>query len=328
MRIIFFGTPDFAIPSAEACHQAAELLAVVSQPDKARGRKQQVSPSPVKQWALDQNIRVFSPRSIKKPLCEDYSTLMDFINEEKPDLFVVTAYGRIFPEELLKLARFGAVNVHASLLPRWRGAAPIQRSIEAGDLKTGVSLQKMVLELDAGDVVSEIKTDIRTGEGAVELSSRLSKMGKELLIPFLKDLKLRQKIDGTPQNSTKVTFAEKIDKEEGNFSSTWKASEFINRTRAFNAWPNVRACVFNAATLLKNPPFVIFLEAQQSEHKDSNVRAGEIVLFEKKCLLKCSDKFAQILKIKIPGKGPIDAFSYFKNLSTNAGHQALRIDNL
>lgn len=328
LRSIFFGTPDFAIPSLISCFENTQLLAVVSQPDKARGRKQLVSPSPVKEKSLELGLPVFTPNSFKNNDDEELKKLLTFISSNNVNLFVVTAFGKILPESFLKLASIGSINVHASLLPKWRGAAPIQRSLEAGDTTTGVCLQKMTKELDAGDVLSEAKIDVRASEGAQILTQKLSNLGGELLGNYLENLSKSQKLDGIQQDTSLVTFAKKIEKSEGEFKSSWNSSELINRMRAFEVWPNVRACVFLENKKLENPSFVILCAAEESSFNKSSVRAGEIVFENKKVFLKCFDKFVELQKVKAPGKGEAPAFVFFQNLLKQSGQQSIKLDNL
>jgi methionyl-tRNA formyltransferase len=315
LRTLFFGTPEFALSSLEALHAHSEVLAVVTQPDRPRGRGQKLSPCEVKAWALEKNLRTFSPSSLRKE-SEEKTALLKFIQAEKPDLFLVTAYGLIFPEEFLKLASLGAFNVHASLLPRWRGAAPIQRALEFGDKKTGIALQKIVKELDAGDVYMSGPVTIEDSDYAPSLTSKLAQVGQAIVQDFFSQ--------GGPsafkpqaQDPALVTYAEKIEKAEGHWQPQWTAMETWRKVRAFSAWPKVSSRL-DAETEIK------LLECRPSPVKLAG-EAGEVVVKDRQCLLICGDQreALEILKIQLPGKSPVSAFDYFQNLKTRAKLRAI-----
>jgi methionyl-tRNA formyltransferase len=319
MKTVFFGTPDFALTSLEACHKHSDLLAVVTQPDRPRGRGQKLSPCPVKALAQEWGIPVFSPPSLRKE-SEELAELSRLLASTPPDLFVVTAYGNLLPQKLLDLPPLGAINVHASLLPRWRGAAPIQRSLEAGDPETGVCLQKMVMELDAGDVLAESRCQVGGAESAIELSARLSQMGGILISEFLKN----PQWSGRAQDPSKVSHAAKIRKEEGHWNPSWSPLETHCKVRAFAAWPQVKARLGTASTELKlletslfaraklkstpQPPSTLLLE-DGHVYLETGVRTCEHVL--------------EILKIQSPGKGPVRAWDYFQNLEAPLSLESL-----
>lgn len=237
---VFFGTPDFALSSLEAALKTTRVLAVITQPDRPRGRGQKLSPCPVKALATAKGIRCFSPASLKKPSPELDELTAWMAQSERPDVLLVTAYGNILPQSILDWPKIAPINVHASLLPRWRGAAPIQRALESGDPITGVSLQKIVFELDAGDILSEGTLLIAPDANAESLSLELSALGGHLLEDYITGLS-GGTINGRPQELTKVTFAKKITKEEGFYSPKWTAHELHNRVRAFSVWPGVKA---------------------------------------------------------------------------------------
>ena len=233
MRSVFFGTPDFSLPSLEVCHSESELLAVISQPDRPRGRGKNLQPCPVKARALEIEKTAFSPVNLKKSN-DEAQELYDHRVSLNPDIFVVIAYGNLLPQRFLDIPKLGAVNIHASLLPKWRGAAPIQRSIENGDSFTGVCLQKMLLKLDAGDVLMEKHCDI-ADRGAIDLTDELSQLGADLLRDFILDIKNSNatELKGEKQSETLVTWAPKIEREEALWSPSWSARETIFRSRAF-----------------------------------------------------------------------------------------------
>jgi len=227
IKTIFFGTPDFSLQSLQACFDKTDLLAIVSKKDKKRGRGQKISSSPCKEFALKHNIPCFTPWTFKKDN-QELRGFNEFVKNNKIDFFIVTAYGKILPQKILNLPTQACLNVHASLLPKYRGAAPIQRSLENGDFETGLSLQKMVFELDAGDVVDEIKTPIDINENSLELTQRLSSLSYNLLTEFFNKYSLDQQMAlfGKKQNAEMVTYAEKISKEEGFYKDNWSAKKY------------------------------------------------------------------------------------------------------
>lgn len=315
---LFFGTPEFALPSAQACLDASELLGVVTQPDRPRGRGQKVSPCPVKEWALKHELPTFSPESLRKE-SEELTRLIDFIQEKEIELFAVTAYGNIIPEDFLKLPKKAAVNVHGSLLPRWRGAAPIQRALEAGDRSSGISLQKMVYELDAGDVLLEREMMLDNEVNAFGLSNRLSELGGSLLKTFLE----KPKFEGLPQDPELVTYAKKIKKEEGYWQAHWSSRKTHNTVRAFVAWPGVKAKWASKdlkllKTRLVEPEDSFFAQAKKATF------AGKLHIFEKRVFLECcpvddtqqdrmSEHYLELLEVQVAGKKAGSAYECFKN---------------
>lgn len=230
MKIVFMGTPDFAVPALEAIHGKHQVLAVYSQPDKPSGRGLDLKPTPVKAKALELGVPVFQPEKLNT--AEELARLQQL----NPDLIVVVAYGKILRKSFLDLPRLGCINIHSSLLPRWRGAAPIQWAILGGDAESGVSIMHLVEELDAGDVLMQAKTPIRLEDTAGTLHDRLAKMGAELILPTLEGLE-KGTLKGQPQDKTKVTYAEKLTKEMETLSPQASAQVLFRRVQALNPWP-------------------------------------------------------------------------------------------
>ncbi|MFT3714127.1 MAG: methionyl-tRNA formyltransferase [Archangium sp.] len=230
MKIVFMGTPLFAVKSLEACLRLGEVVAVVTQPDKPRGRGQEVSFSPVKELALARGLRVEQPLKIRGT---DFASVLKAMNA---DVAVVTAYGKILPQDVLDAPRRGCVNVHASLLPRFRGAAPIQWAIAAGDAKTGVCLMQMDAGMDTGGVIDRAELPILADDTSATLHDKLSVLGGEVL-----ERSLKRYVDGelgvTPQPSEGVVMAPMIKKEDGKLDWSRSAVELERRLRAFTPWP-------------------------------------------------------------------------------------------
>jgi len=231
LRIVFAGTPEFAVPSLRALLDGPHgVLCVFTQPDRPSGRGRRLLPSPVKALALDRGIEVRQPLGLKGDReALDLASL-------RPDLLVVVAYGLLLPPRILAIPRLGCVNVHASLLPRWRGAAPIQRAIEAGDEETGVSIMAMDAGLDKGPVFLSRSVPIGSAETAGSLHDRLAEVGAAALmeaLPGIEDGSLQPR----PQDDSRATYAAKLTKHEAVVDWTLPAETIARRVRAFNPWP-------------------------------------------------------------------------------------------
>jgi methionyl-tRNA formyltransferase len=232
LRIVFAGTPDFAVPGLRALIQLGCVIAgVYTQPDRPAGRGRSVSYSAVKRFALESGLSVFQPESLK---AKEAQLELQNLN---PDLLVVIAYGLILPKAVLKIPRYGCWNVHASLLPRWRGAAPIQRAIEAGDEKTGVCLMQMESGLDTGPVLLCQETLIQSDETSITLHERLACLGAEVLSAGVKKLALEGHLFAQPQSEAGVLYARKIEKGEALLDVSLSAQQLEQKIRAWIPWP-------------------------------------------------------------------------------------------
>ncbi|UYB52909.1 methionyl-tRNA formyltransferase [Xanthomonas sp. AM6] len=235
MKIVFAGTPDFAVPSLRAAAQRHEVVAVYTQPDRPAGRGRGLTPSPVKLEAVARGIPVLQPETLRSP--EALQTLRAL----QPDLMVVVAYGLILPKAVLAIPTHGCWNVHASLLPRWRGAAPIQRAIEAGDSETGVCLMQMEAGLDTGPVLMSQRTPIGDSETGGQLHDRLAALGAQVLADGLGLLRAGIRPVPQPQPEAGVTYAHKLDKAQARLDWQQPAAQLALRVRAFNPWPVTEA---------------------------------------------------------------------------------------
>jgi len=235
MRIIFAGTPDFSVPVLRALLDSRhEVVAVYAQPDRPAGRGRKLKPGPVKQLAEDSGIPVYQPVSLKDAASQQQLAAL------RPDLMVVVAYGLLLPQAVLDMPNLGCVNLHASILPRWRGAAPIQRAILAGDSETGVCLMQMEAGLDSGPVLAEVRTPIATDETGGSLHDRLSQLAADLLAEQLDDL-AGGHLQPVIQDESQVTYAHKLDKGEASIDWQQDAMAIERRVRAFNPWPVAQA---------------------------------------------------------------------------------------
>jgi len=235
LKLVFAGTPEFAVPSLRAALAGGDVLAVLTQPDRPAGRGRQPTPSPVKQAAIEANVPVLQPETLRTPEARA------MLAELKPDLLIVVAYGLILPQAVLDIPRYGAWNVHASLLPRWRGAAPIQRAIEAGDGKTGVCLMQMRKGLDTGPVLLRRETPIGADETAGQLHDRLSELGADVLAEGLALLRENRLPPAEEQDDALAVYAHKLDKAEARLDWNQPAIELARRVRAFSPWPVAEA---------------------------------------------------------------------------------------
>ena len=237
LRIVFAGTPEFAVPCLRAAARCGDIVAVYTQPDRPAGRGRQLTPSPVKVNALAHGWRIEQPENFKS--LDSKRILREF----NADIMVVVAYGLLLPQSVLDIPRNGCWNVHASLLPRWRGAAPIQRAIEAGDSQSGVCLMQMEKGLDTGPVLLSLSTPISVQDTGGSLHDRLSTLGAEVLSDGLKLLRAGMKPVAQVQAQTGVTYAHKLDKQEAKLDWTLAAEVLANKVRAFNPWPVCEAHV-------------------------------------------------------------------------------------
>src|SRR6185437_12783473 len=291
LRLVFAGTPDFAVPGLRACLSAdADVVAVYTQPDRPAGRGRKLGISPIKQAALEARIPVEQPESLKTP--EALARLRHYA----PDLMMVIAYGLILPRKVLAIPRLGCWNVHASLLPRWRGAAPIQRAILAGDAETGVCLMQMEAGLDTGPVLLSESTPIRDDDTGGSLHDRLAEIGAQALAAGLRHVIAGGNLHATPQPETGATYAHKLEKSEAGLDFSRPAIELERKVRAFDPWPVAEAVLAGervrvwAASALPATP----------EHADKS--PGAIVSASKLGIdIACGEGVLRILKLQRAG---------------------------
>ena len=237
LRVVFAGTPEFAVPGLRAAAARSEVVAVYTQPDRPAGRGRQLTYSPVKVQAMALGLPVFQPQDFRA------ARERDTLRALRPDVMIVIAYGLILPASVLAIPANGGWNVHASLLPRWRGAAPIQRAIEAGDTRTGVCLMQMEKGLDTGPVLLRLETGIADSDTGGSLHQRLAMLGAELVEDGLKLLRAGVRPVPVPQSTEGVTYARKLDKSEAMLDWSQTASALVDKARAFHPWPVCEAQV-------------------------------------------------------------------------------------
>ena len=307
MRVAFAGTPEFALPALRALCTHHEIVGVLTQPDRRSGRGQKLTSSPVKSAAVASHLPLAQPQSLRDEAAR--APLAAW----RPELLVVVAYGLILPREVLELPRLGCLNIHASLLPRWRGAAPIQRALLAGDAETGVSIMQMDAGLDTGPVLLERRLPIRADHTGGSLAHELAELGAAALIDALADLQAGT-LTARPQPAEGVTYARKIEKAEARID--WAAdAELIERqVRAFNPSPV-------AESLLDGEQLRIFaaraLPAENLLIKDakSNDCGAIVAVLEEGMVVRCGRGYLVLTQVQRPGRRPVSARDYAHGLA-------------
>jgi len=291
LRIIFAGTPDFAAVHLQALVDSDhEIVAVYSQPDRPAGRGKKLQPSPVKQVALDHDIPVYQPLNFKDPADVEQLRALN------ADVMVVVAYGLILPSSVLEAPKHGCLNVHASLLPRWRGAAPIQRCIEAGDMVTGITIMQMDIGLDTGDMLSKVTTGISLDDTGGSLHDRLASMGPAALLSTLADVESGS-LTPEAQNDAAACYAHKLTKEEALIDWTQDADVLARRIRAFNPFPM-------AYTLLGDERIRVHLA--EPVVKATQLAPGTIAHVDTDGIeVACGEGVLRLTRIQLAGKKPM-----------------------
>ena len=280
IKIVFMGTPIFCVPILESLIEKYNVVGVVSQPDKAVGRKHIMQNTPIKEVALKENIEVFQPQKIK----EDYQKVLEW----KPDLIVTCAYGQIIPEELLNYPKYGCINVHASLLPKLRGGAPIHKSIIDDYGKTGITIMYMDKQMDTGDIISQKETVIDESDDLETLSNRLSKIGTELILETIPKI-LSGENDRIKQNNEEATYAYNIKREEEHIDFNKSSREIFNLVRGLYPVPGANTIIDDQEMKVYKVRITdrVFMEKKNGEitqiYKDGigvSTKDGEIVLLD------------------------------------------------
>ena len=311
MRIVFMGTPEFAVPSLRAlCEHGYEVVGVFTQPDRPKGRGNRLTPSPVKEYALAQGIPVFQPEKIRRDGVDDLRALA-------PDLCVTAAFGQILSQEILDIPPMGSVNVHASLLPRHRGSAPINWAILQGDRQAGVTTMMMARGIDTGDMLLKAATDILPGETAGELTLRLSEIGASLLLKTLQGM-----TDGSmkpiPQDEAQMTYDPMLTKQMGIIDWSESAEAIVNRIHGLNPWPGCSTAIQGGRLKLLRAKTACGSGAP-GEILSADVKAGLVI--------SCGSGAAEIVQLQAPGGKPMNARDYLRGHALAVG-TVLKEDNV
>ena len=295
MRIVFMGTPKFSVPILEALIKEYEVVLVVTQPDKEVGRKRVLTPSPVKELALSNNIEVFQPVKIK----EDYQKIID----AKPDIIITAAYGQIIPKVILDYPKYKCINVHASLLPKYRGGAPIHWAIINGDEYAGVTIMYMAEKMDAGDIITQDKLLIESDNTTI-LTDRLSILGRDLLLKTI-PLIVSNNIEPIKQNESDVTFAYNISKEDEKINFNNTCIMVYNQIRGLSDIPG-GYCTYNDKK--------VKIYSSTYEIKDINGEIGEIVDINKRLGIKVKNGVIYPLTIQLEGKNKMSIKDFYNGM--------------
>ncbi len=303
MKIIYMGTPDFAVPSLEALHKAGhEITHVVTQPDAVRDRGKKIKYSPVKEKAIELGIDVLQPERIR-----NNGDFIKILQEDKPDVIAVAAYGQILPKEVLDIPVYGCVNVHGSLLPRFRGASPIQRVILEGDEETGVTIMYMAEGLDTGDMLAKVKTPVEKKTGQ-QLHDELAKLGAELLVDVVEKI---TEITAEPQKEEDSTYAPMISKKDGHVDFSMTPAEICRMIRAFDPWPGTY--FFYGEKQFK-------LHAAHETGRSTDMAPGTVVAVSADGLDVAADgEILRMTQIQAPGKKRVEIKEYLKGNSIEIG---------
>ena len=296
MRIVFCGTPEFAVPSLRrlATEPGISVEAVITQPDRPRGRGQHVSGSPVKEAALAANLHVYQPETIKS------DSAQEFLKRIAPDAVVIIAYGQIIPARLLTLPRIGWINLHASLLPRYRGAAPIHWAIANGETTTGLTTMQIDAGMDTGPTLLQHELEIGPDETSPELAARMSEIGAGLIVDSLLRLD-RGEISPQPQDNGQASYAPILKKENGRIEWTRTAPQIYNRMRGFAPWPG-------AYTTFRGQTCHVWGRPGSSAAAEGRVTPGEIVSSTKDVYVACGEKTCLRLEsVQLEGRKRISA---------------------
>lgn len=301
MRIVFFGTPSFAVPSLDALLKAGhEVVAVVTQPDKRKGRNRLLSPPPVKEFAVGRGLKVMQPEKIKAP------SFIGGLEDTNPELIVVVAYGKILPPNILTLPRRGCINVHASLLPKYRGAAPIPWAIMKGEKKTGITTMLMDEGLDTGDILLREEIDIRHDDTAETLSKRLAETGAALLIETLKKIE-EDSLKPLPQTGI-PSYAPPLRKEDGRIDWSGTAEDIYNFVRGMYPWP----CAY---CYLKNERIKI---TKVKVLKGPGI-AGRVENTGKQLVVGTGKELISIIELQPEGRKPMTAQDFLRGRRLKEG---------
>ena len=310
ISIIFAGTPEFAVPALEKINLAGfEIKLVLTQPDRKSGRGMNVKKSPVKQKSIELDIPVYQPEVLT-----NNKEALNSITSKKADILIVVAYGLIIPEEILNVFNGHIYNIHASLLPRWRGAAPIHRAIEAGDKETGITIMKIVNKLDAGPMIMKEKVSISGEDTTKVLSKKLSDLGSSMITSLLKNIERGKVIKLEEQNDEDVTYAKKINKLEAIADFNNSPEVLCQKIRAFNPFPMININ-FEGKSLK-----IVRAKIYNKEIK-KNLAIGRLFLQGEDLLLKLSSGALKLEEVRLEGKKTMTASDFVK------GNQVMKINS-
>lgn len=294
------GTPRFAEVVLKAIIEAGyTITAVFTQPDKKVGRKQENQKTPVKILAEKRNITVFEPENLNS------RKIVNTVAKLHPDLIIVAAYGKILPKTILEIPKYGAINIHASLLPKFRGASPIQGAILAGERETGITLMLMNEKLDAGEIIAQKKIKISKEDNVQTLTDKLSKIGGKLLVKTLPDW-IRGRIKAVPQNEKEASYCRTIKKENGKIDWRESAETIYRKWKAYVYWPGIFTFLYDKGIQKQ----LKLIEIGKMPRANSDEKVGKVVEYKKQIAVQTGKGLVILKKIQLEGKKPTDAFSF------------------
>ncbi len=305
MRVVYMGTPDFAVlPLKKICEAGHEVVGVYTQPDRQKGRGKKFLPSDVKVAAEELGLNVFQPEKLRE------ESVVEELRGLNPEIIVVAAYGQILSEDVLNIPKYGCINIHASLLPKYRGASPIETSIINGDEKTGITIMYMAKGLDTGDIIDQ--ADIEIGLHNTEtLTAELSKIGADLVVKVMADMEAGT-AKRTVQNDEESCYCGKLDKAMGTVDWNKSAAEIERRVRGLYPWP----CV----SMTLDGKNLKVIDSEVVEVLDDSVPVGSVCEVTKKYfVIKCADKGLKIKKLQPEGKKPMDTVAYLNGYTVTVG---------
>ena len=306
MKILFMGTPDFALFSLKAINESAHsVIGVVTQPDKPKGRGYTLTPPPVKVYAIEQNIPVYQPNTLKG---EEFASLLSQLD---PDIIVVVAYGKILPKNVLEYPRYGCVNVHGSLLPEYRGAAPMQRAIIDGKSETGITTMYMAEGLDTGDMLLKDKVTIEENDNFEDIHDKLGECGAALILKTLDTLEKGETVR-IPQNDTDATYAAKITKEDCVLDFSLDAHTLHNRIRGLSPIPL-------SFSHTPDGKMLKIVESRICDTVTDNAQAGEVVSLDNGITVACGSGAIRITKVLPEGKSRMNAEDFIRGRKISVG---------
>ncbi len=310
MRIVFCGTPEFAVPSLRrlAAEPGISVEAVITQPDRPRGRGQQVGSSPVKEAALAASLHVYQPETIKS------DSAQEFLKRVAPDAVVIIAYGQIIPARLLTIPRLGWINLHASLLPRYRGAAPIHWAIANGETMTGLTTMQIDAGMDTGPILLQRELEIGPEETSPQLAERMREIGARLIVQSLKRFD-HGEISPAPQDPSKASYAPILKKENGRIDWARTAQQIYNRMRGFTPWPGT-------FTSFRGQTCHLWGHPEKTATLETNTTPGEIILSTKEIHVVCGERtFLRLESVQLEGRKRISAQEFANGTHLASGER-------
>ncbi|CAN5839929.1 methionyl-tRNA formyltransferase [soil metagenome] len=309
IRLVLLGTKDFALPTFEALFKLGRVAALITQPDRPQGRKQLLIPSRVKQAAIALGVPVHQPEEINSP------EGVELVRSLNPDLLVTVAYGQILSAEVLSIPPLGGINLHGSILPKYRGAAPVARAIQAGETETGVTVILMTPKVDAGGMIALARTAIDPDETAGELEARLARLGPSMVLDAIERLEAGT-VEILPQDQAHVTKAPKLRKEDGILDWSWSARAVHNLIRAMNPWP-LASTHWHPAEASKDP---LRLIVHQSRVVEGQGAPGQVLVAEGNRLeVAAGHESVRLLTMQVPGKKAMPADAYLRGHRVQVG---------